>query len=204
MKSRFLFYAALAWMLVPTMASAKPVSFLEAALYFLTAVEPEPEDVISERRIALRKYPIVAYLVDDNPCAVRLRTTIKSYTIWQMDFCKLTGYEWRTAAPLTLTVIGKPDAFCKGEWKDEDYMGAMEDIAVPMYLNRPSGPCGIGVVYNPETNRQDAVLAFLGTMDMSTYIKLDKVYGQRSQERLLQSMKYIQTLLTSPERRKPY
>jgi hypothetical protein len=68
------------------------VSFLEAALFFLTGVEATNQDIVTDREIILRRYPLVAYLVDGNPCAVRIRNT-NNNRLYQMDFCKITG--WR-------------------------------------------------------------------------------------------------------------
>jgi hypothetical protein len=205
---------AIALMLAtPTVANAKPVSFLEAALFFLTAIEPVPEDVVSDSRIALSKYPIVAYLVEDNPsCQVRLRTTIQPYTVWQMDFCKLVRYEWRGNA---WAFIGKPGAFCRGALaKDEDYMDTIwklddpNNVVVKSPINMSSPlSCDLGTAPDFEkdkTGPYSLAVAFQGTLDMSKFIELNKVYGLRSQSRLLESMKYIDTLLTPPERRKPY
>jgi hypothetical protein len=44
-----------------------------------------------------------------------------SHEIWQMNFCKLTGYRWATG---TLNVMGK-DAFCRSTWLlNENFMDA--------------------------------------------------------------------------------
>src|SRR5262249_12513825 len=70
------------------------ISFLEAALFFLTDVEATHEDTATDREIILRQYPIVAYLVDGNPCLVRIRSGSRPNSIWQMDFCKITRWQW--------------------------------------------------------------------------------------------------------------
>ena len=69
-------------------ARADNPSFLEAALFFLTGVEPGPTDTVTDQEIILQRYPIVAYVVDGKPCAVRIRNTTDNQ-IWHMDFCKL-------------------------------------------------------------------------------------------------------------------
>jgi hypothetical protein len=74
-------------MISPVKAQTTKTSFLEAALFFLTGVEPTDEDSVTDREIILRREPLVAHLVDENPCAVRLRNT-RNNTVWQMDFCK--------------------------------------------------------------------------------------------------------------------
>jgi hypothetical protein len=77
----------------PTVAHAD-VSFLEAGLFFLTGVEPDPTDQVSETRIVLAKYSMVAYRPDSNPCAIRMRMTVWPYTVYQMDFCQIVQYQW--------------------------------------------------------------------------------------------------------------
>jgi hypothetical protein len=90
-------------------------------LFFLTGVEATNQDIVTDREIRLRQYPIVAYLVDGNPCLVRLRNT-NNYTVWQMDFCKITGWRWVPGMHGGYRWFGK-DAFCiSRNWrKDENY-----------------------------------------------------------------------------------
>jgi hypothetical protein len=79
-------------------AKAEP-TFLEAALFFLTDVETSNQDYVTETEIRLRRWPIVAYLVEDAPCVVRLRNT--NYDrLWQFDFCKITEARWTRAVAL--------------------------------------------------------------------------------------------------------
>jgi hypothetical protein len=176
-------------MILPAKAD---VSFLEAALYFLTAIEPTQGDTVNGSKIILARYPIVAYLVDDKPCAVRIRTTTQPYTIWQMDFCKITYYQWSSG---TWIFVGEPNAFCKGRWnRNEDYSGAIERIASPMFGR---AMCGVG-------DGATGQLAFIGITDISDFIELGYKSHSRSQPRLMQSFKYIEMLLTPAEQRKPY
>jgi hypothetical protein len=81
-------------MLVATAAitpAKAETSFLEAALFFLTGVEPGPEDIVTDQEILLLRYSIAAYLVDGKPCAVRIRNRLR---IWEMDFCKIVSYHF--------------------------------------------------------------------------------------------------------------
>ena len=126
----------LAAVAVITTATVSPVeakiSFLEAALFFLTDVEATHEDTATDREIILRQYPLVAYLVDGNPCLVRLRSGSRN-SIWQMDFCKITHWQWlptgEPSTPPGFSVqagyhwFGK-DALCVSRnWhEDENYM----------------------------------------------------------------------------------
>jgi hypothetical protein len=73
-------------------AKAEP-TFLEAALFFLTDVETSNQDYVTKTEIRLRRWPIVAYLVKDAPCVVRIWNT--NYDrLWQFDFCKITEARW--------------------------------------------------------------------------------------------------------------
>lgn len=88
-------------------------AFLEAAVFFITGVDTTKVDMVTNREIVLGRYPIVAYLVDSNPCAVRIRTTTKPYTVWQMDFCKITHYQRVNYVPIyQLVWVGQKSAFC--------------------------------------------------------------------------------------------
>jgi hypothetical protein len=90
---RCLVYVLLLLFMAPA-ANANSVSFIEAALYFLTAVEPSAFDEADDYHIVLSNYPIRIYLLESDRCVVRLRTTTKPITFWQMKFCELTGYQW--------------------------------------------------------------------------------------------------------------
>jgi hypothetical protein len=75
--------AALAAIAILSPTQATEVSFLEAGLFFLTDLQPGPNDVVTPSEIRLADHPLVAYTVDDN----RIRNTQTGY-IYQMDFCK--------------------------------------------------------------------------------------------------------------------
>ena len=176
--------------------TGKQRAFLEAALYFLTNVDADASrgDVIDTEQIALGRYPAVIYLVNGNPCAVRLRTTTMPYTIWQMDFCKITYVQRRnTYGGPAYYWNGYKTALCthKGWDKNENYTGAIdeqecmpEQNKMPRYEGE-KGP-NIYLIYTSVNN-------------------IDTLFGDRpsqirSAERMMASFKYIQTLLTG----KPY
>jgi len=70
-------FIAAALFATSTISSANAeTSFLEAAQFFLTGVDANSDEIVSEREIVLRKYPLVVYLVDDKPCVVRMRTRL--------------------------------------------------------------------------------------------------------------------------------
>jgi hypothetical protein len=61
---------------------------------------------------SLRRYPIVAYLVDGQPCVVRIRNTDID-VVWQMDFCKLTYYGRSNAGHSWYYWQGEGSVLCK-------------------------------------------------------------------------------------------
>jgi hypothetical protein len=61
--------------------------------------------------------------------------------------------------------------------------------------------CGLGRLGGTD---KPIEIVFYGTMDMSQFTTLAKHTGIRSQARMMESLKYIQTLMTPPEQRKPY
>jgi hypothetical protein len=165
------------------------VSFLEAALFFLTGVEPTDEDSVTDREIILRREPLVAYLVDD-PCIVRLRNT-NNDSIWQMDFCKITEWRWASGLQAGYVWIGKSNAFCVS-WKwnkpenytDPDFWKIMSTCH--------SYQLGWGSVVVDHT------------INIGVFVdKGNRPRNRpRSQERMVASFKYIVTLLTGKS--KPY
>jgi hypothetical protein len=187
-------------MISPVKAQTTKTSFLEAALFFLTGVEPTDDDSVTDREIILRREPLVAYLVDDNPCAVRLRNT-RNNTVWQMDFCKLTEYRWMNADPALYGAayntgyrwIGKRDAFCVS-WKWDK----RENYTDPDFA-KITTDCGL---YNTAWGRVAVdhhidIGFFVDKYSMPRYRN-----PSRSQERMVASFKYIVTLLTGKS--KPY
>ena len=171
-------------------------SFLEAALFFLTAADTRSEDSVTDREIILRRYPIVAYLVDGEPCKVRLRNT-SDHRIFQIDFCKLTSYSfWRQPEDVYggMWVFGRgfqgwnsgpePEAFCVSTWlPDKNYLE-------PDF--RKTG--------NPVRCQSQ----YLGNMHIKDFVEGSGVGYHRPQERMVASFKYIVMSLTPPEQRKPY
>jgi hypothetical protein len=164
-------------------ANAKSVSFIEAALYFLTAVEPSAFDEADDYHIVLSNYPIRIYLLESDRCVVRLRTTTKPITFWQMKFCELTGYQWTNNGMSThggsWQFVGKDNSqlFCQSHLdRNEDYMGELKMETCFSYYD--------------------------GVISMDSL--LNRRYPPRSQARMLESLKYIIKLLTPPEQRKPY
>jgi hypothetical protein len=182
-------------MISPVKAQTTKTSFLEAALFFLTGVEQTDEDSVTDREIILRREPLVAHLVDENPCAVRLRNT-RNNTVWQMDFCKITEYRWVPGDSAYYTGyiwIGREDAFCVS-WK----WGKRENYTDPDFT-KISTKCGL---YNTGWGKA----AFDHRIDIGVFVDKDsrpRYWNRpRSQERMVASFKYIVTLLTGKS--KPY
>jgi hypothetical protein len=163
-------------------------------LFFITGVDAASEEIVSNREIVLRQYPIVAYLVDRNSCAVRIRTTTQPYTVWQMDFCKITHYVkdrdvgyWE----------GYTTAFCtyKGWNKDENYTGTIGEL---------DSKCTVyGVGSSGEDPEGPGHIAWSSMLDIRTLFT-GEAHDGRSVDRMLDAMKHIKMLLTPPEQRKPY
>src|SRR5262245_48601190 len=172
-------------------AEAK-VSFLEAALFFLTGVEATNQDYVTDNEIRLSRYPIVAYTVPGNPCAVRLRYTDeqnRGNTIWQMDFCKITSWRWYPGMMAGYYWIGKPDAFCYSRtWKTPDnYMH-------PEFSRMATG-CGSNPGYGAE-------VAYAWMWDIGVYVGKGPTRN-RDVDRMIASYRYLQWLW-SGEEPKPY
>jgi hypothetical protein len=202
---------AAALLAISTIAPAKAeTSFLEAAMYFITAVEPVAGDTVTDDEIILTRYPIVAYLVSDNRCAIRIRRRNEPYWVLQMDFCKINArngglwYGYKTA----LCVMGH-DSNDKDfmEWnKNENYFGPIDE------QNSKCGYLQTGDA-NPSNVPLEPIWGWLD--DINTLLDSDFLNpGQtvarhdrqirrttaRSQQRMIASYKYIQSLLTG----KPY
>jgi hypothetical protein len=175
------------------LAASSPVkaetSFIEAVTFFLTGVDATGDEIVSEREIHLHKYPLVVYLVDDKRCVVRVRNTTTQGTwplqVWQLDFCKITGYQWVSYWNAWVW-IGEPGVFfCAAKWSsNENYMdpdftklGKSVKCHFPPYGSEFQG-------------NWDADLFTFGSLNMNL----------RSQQRLMASYKYIEYLLTG----KPY
>ena len=161
-------------------------AFLEAAVFFITGVDTTKVDMVTNREIVLGRYPIVAYLVDSNPCAVRIRTTTKPYTVWQMDFCKITHYQRVNYVPIyQLVWVGQKSAFCvyRGWSLNENYIGPIDE-------------------QTSECVRADGASAAIwsSTDDIRNLITIHNSGGFRDVGRMVASFKYIVTLLTG----KPY
>jgi hypothetical protein len=161
-------------------------TFLEAAMFFITGVDATSEDTVSESQITLHRYPVVAYLVDR--CKVRLRATKVPYTIWQMDFCKFTGYQ-QTSDPGGWNIVwwGRKDTLCiyKSWDKNMNYDGPIDDE------NSTCNPLG--------GNGPDHYVAWNSEFGVDTFFGGQA--GRRSSlDRMMSAYKYIQSLLTG----KPY
>jgi hypothetical protein len=111
-------------------------SFLEAALYFMTDLEPTAQDIVTEDEIVVRygSMVLVAYTVPSNRCAVRIRKKLEptlSGVITQFDFCKLTNYQLDSTpgGHVNVTWLGHRTGMCiyKGWDKNENYYGPIDD-----------------------------------------------------------------------------
>jgi hypothetical protein len=176
-------------------------AFLEAALFFLTGVDATSDEIVSERQIVLRRYPLVAYLVDGKPCVVRLRNTT-SHQIWQLDFCKITSYEWSV---LIWRWNGKPDAFCVSTWGDSNiWEGKPDENFTDPDFTKTGRPVECGLFGT--NNVPGGTIAFDGNWDADWFTTgyENRYERMRSQQRVMASFKHIRTLLTPPEQRKPY
>src|SRR5262249_15531296 len=129
-------------------------------------------------------------------CAVRLRNTINN-TLWQMDFCKFRRYEYnppnRSQGDLygqgTYLWYGDQDGFCvplkwdqAANYMDSDFMKIVTECGTPSRT----------VVDN-------------SYLDIGWFVdKGSQPRGGRSLSRMVAAFKYIEQLLTPPDRRKPY
>lgn len=95
----------------PVTATREQREFLEAATYFITALDVDSGrgDVVSGTQIELGKYPIVI-CIGNSGCAVRLRTTTRPYTIWQFDFCEKLRTGGRQLGTATIQRRGSVDS----------------------------------------------------------------------------------------------
>jgi hypothetical protein len=177
------------------------ISFLEAALFFLTDVEVTHQDTATDREIILRQYPIVAYLVDGNSCLVRIRNTSSNVT-WQMDFCKITGWQWLPGESYMTTDhhlleagyhwFGK-DAYCiSRNWhEDENYM----DPDFAKIVSR----CNLATLISG-----GGELAYSDKYDIEGFVNKDgRSRGGRPSIRMIASFRYLMWLLKGDEP-KPY
>ncbi len=113
--------------------SSEQGAFLEAAFFFITGVDAASDEIFNNREIALHGYPIVAYLVDDDSCVLRLRTTAQPYVVWQMHFCRITHYKQHGGV---IYWFGFNNAFCtyRGWNENENYTGPIRE---------PDSKCGL-------------------------------------------------------------
>jgi|GEM_PF-4291974 len=155
--------------------------FLEAAAFFLTGVDATSDEIVSNREIVLRQYPLVIYLVDNKPCTVRMRNPERQW-VMQWDLCKITNYLWHQGGWVW---EGEPDAFCASRWlPNENYVDPdFKKLGERVKCNQPAAMQG----------SWDA--QYFATGEFRDYR-----VPWRSQERMMASFKYIVTLLTG----KPY
>jgi hypothetical protein len=195
MFTKVLITAVLAATVMLSPAKAEP-SFLEAALFFLTNVEAGGSDTITDSEIALSRYSLVAYLGPAEPngrtCRVRLRNTATNQ-IWQMNFCKLHGYQYSQFGGGGFWVFeGDAEAWCTVTPKvNENYMGEMDketwgDGDLPVACSKGGGLPGHKAV-------------FAGGRGISEFIPLARSIGT-SQQRVIDCFRYIMALLGA----KPY
>jgi hypothetical protein len=144
------------------------------------------------REIVLDRYPIVAYLVGDNACAVRIRHTETPYWLLQMDFCKMTHFQKMYGA---VRWFGYKSAMCfyYGWDKNQNYFGVIDgqNSKCSLYESKSDS---LGNWYTAWTSGIE-VNNLLPTPGQN-----QKYKTQRSEERMIASFKYIVTLLTG----KPY
>ena len=152
---------------------------------------------VTNREVVLDQYPIVAYLVDSNPCAVRIRHTETPHWIMQMDFCKITHYQKMYGA---VRWYGYKGAMCYfyGWDKNENYFGPINE--------QNSKRCSI-YEYKSEglSNWYTAWTSGIDINDLLPEPGQHQNYAPlRSEERMIGAFTYIVKLLTPPEQRKPY
>jgi hypothetical protein len=204
--TRVLVTAALVATAAVSPVRAAEVSFLEAGLFFLTDLQPGEGDRVTDREIVLARYPLVAYTVDDSPCAIRIRNTL-TRVIWHMDFCKIASARWEGRAGFMI-FVGRRDAFCWARWVSNDdpgnYQGDLREIS-------PRARCGQGSwpIDTPDTASPQALADGFGpSVYLSTWgVGLFIAHGEprpRDTQRMLAALKYIARLQTPPEQRKPY
>jgi hypothetical protein len=161
-------------------------AFLEAALFFVTNIEPRQEDTVNDREIIIYRHRIKAYLVDSNPCAVRFSTTTGTYTVWQIDFCEISSY--RRLGRYEIQWWGSKTGLCimfdGGLREMTNYYGPMV-----------ASTCGRLKFYD-----EYYVWSSFKDINDMTGTRLEGDYSHRSVDRMITSFKYIETLL----RGKPY
>jgi hypothetical protein len=166
-------------------------AFLEAALFFITGVDTSREDMVANREIVLDRYPIVAYLMEDNDCAVRIRHTAKPYWVLQMDFCKIT--HWQDMGRYGVRWFGYKSATCflfDGWDKNENYFGE---------INAQNSRCSIYEYGRDDTS--NTYTAWTDGIGIESLLPEPGPKGdRRAVDRMIASFKYIVTLLTG----KPY
>jgi hypothetical protein len=165
------------------------VSFLEAALFFMTNIEPQSGDEVTPDQITIHSWPIVAYTVKDNPCAIRIRMTQPPYSILQFDFCQITHWGVESGSfNRAWYWMGHKTAFCtyRNVWDATagNYDGPINDQNAKC---GQSGPTPTG-----------EHLAYRSTWEIQTlfYGK----YSQRDVGRMVSAYKYIESMLAA----KPY
>jgi len=185
----------------PVTATREQREFLEAATYFITALDVDSGrgDVVSGTQIEPAKYPIVI-CIGNSGCAVRLRTTTWPYTIWQFDFCKIT--HWRSTTRYghySATWFGGFTAFCiyRGWDRNENYTGD---------IGPTNSRCGLDGQKNAVDDEYNTYRVWHSLADINDLVDVNGKgrkfgdYSRRPVDRMIASFKYILTLLTG----KPY
>ena len=153
---------------------------------------------MSGTQIELGKYPTVVYL-DNDGCAVRVRTTTQPYTIWQFDFCKITYWRSQTKFGFySADWFGEFTGFrlFKGWNKNENYTG---------YIGPNNSRCSLDG-QKQAANEPDNYRVWLSLLDINDLVDVNgkgRKFGGYSLwrvDRMIASFKYIVTLLTG----KPY
>jgi hypothetical protein len=178
-------------------ATKEQREFLEAATYFITALDIDPSrgDVVSGTQIELGRYPIVVYLNNDR-CVVRLRTTTTPYTVWQFDFCKIRYWQFETPHHSYVTSFGEYDALCtfRGWDKNKNYTG---------YIGPDNSRCSWSGQKSSIADQYHNYEVWNSLGDVDTLVNLkpgEHARSRRPMDRMIASFKYIVTLLTG----KPY
>jgi hypothetical protein len=203
--TRTLVTAALVATAAVSPVKAAEVSFLEAGLFFLTDLQPGEGDRVTDREIVLARYPLIAYTVDDSPCAIRIRNTLTRF-IWQMDFCKIASARWDGRSGF-MRFVGQRDAFCWAKWVRNDepgnYQGDLRKISEQVRCGQGSWPIDTPNDTSPQVLADGyGPSVYLSTWGVGLFI--DGVPRPRDTQRMLAALKYMGRLQTPPEQRKPY
>jgi|SRR5262245_38284249 len=172
---------ALAFAISTTTAQAQ-TSFVEAALFFLTSIEPSQNDTVDDDEIVLADFPLAAYSVPEDQCLIRLRRTRAPFTTWQFNFCIVTGFELHTEPPAPGVRVwwkGKPGVFCSRETARE---GKIEGLKfggrcdIPMTGNALTNP-GPPYVYITNGTKRYEGRRFLSTAELGSAERTESLSG---------------------------